>query len=112
MYEECVRQQEQYLYPYMSKKLAKTIEIICIVLCVEGGPGMAMYCPKRNSESMGSLIQQGKERVIGHPQLEYYENKKPRWLEPIQAYSLDFQGRVTLPSNKNFQLIRVSSLRQ
>jgi len=32
-------------------------------------------------------------------------NKQPYWLETIQAYSLDFRGRVTLPSNKNFQLI-------
>jgi hypothetical protein len=32
-------------------------------------------------------------------------NKQPYWLDSIQAYSLDFSGRVTLPSNKNFQLV-------
>jgi hypothetical protein len=31
-------------------------------------------------------------------------NKEPYWLESIMAYSLDFHGRVTLPSNKNFIL--------
>lgn len=32
-------------------------------------------------------------------------NKEPYWLDSIQAYSLDFKGRVTQPSNKNFQLL-------
>ncbi len=31
-------------------------------------------------------------------------NNEPYWLESIQAFSLDFGGRVVLPSNKNFQL--------
>lgn len=38
-----------------------------------------------------------KNFIVGH-------NKEPYWLETIHAYSLDFSGRVTLPSNKNFQL--------
>jgi hypothetical protein len=33
------------------------------------------------------------------------KNKEPYWLESIMEYSLDFHGRVTLPSNKNFILI-------
>jgi hypothetical protein len=33
------------------------------------------------------------------------KNKEPYWLESIMAYSLDFHGRVTLPSNKNFILM-------
>mmetsp|Transcript_11392 Transcript_11392/g.13055 ORF Transcript_11392/g.13055 Transcript_11392/m.13055 type:complete len:572 (-) Transcript_11392:253-1968(-) len=35
----------------------------------------------------------------------FASNREPYWLEQINAYSLDFQGRVTLPSNKNFQLV-------
>merc|ERR1712176_1214768 len=35
----------------------------------------------------------------------FASNREPYWLEQISAYSLDFQGRVTLPSNKNFQLV-------
>lgn len=37
--------------------------------------------------------------------LYFGKNKEPYWLESIQAYSLDFRGRVTLPSNKNLQLM-------
>ena len=36
--------------------------------------------------------------------LLFGQNKKPCWLQRIQAYSLDFHGRVTHPSNKNFQI--------
>ena len=38
------------------------------------------------------------------PELYFGRNKEPYWLESIMAYSLDFHGRVTLPSNKNFIL--------
>jgi tubby-related protein 1 len=31
-------------------------------------------------------------------------NKEPRWNESLGAYCLNFNGRVTLPSVKNFQL--------
>ena len=31
-------------------------------------------------------------------------NKAPRWNESLGAYCLNFNGRVTLPSVKNFQL--------
>lgn len=50
---------------------------------------------RRNSQSLQSL-ESGKF-ITG-------QNKEPYWLETIHAYSLDFGGRVTLPSNKNFQL--------
>jgi len=33
------------------------------------------------------------------------ENKKPNWNRQVGAYVLNFNGRVTLPSIKNFQLI-------
>ena len=50
-----------------------------------GGPSLT------SRESMGGLI--------------FGKNKEPYWLEQLMAYSLDFQGRVTLPSNKNFILL-------
>jgi len=34
------------------------------------------------------------------------ENKTPRWNERLRAYVLNFGGRVTLPSVKNFQLVQ------
>lgn len=32
-------------------------------------------------------------------------NKQPRWNESVRAYVLNFNGRVTVPSVKNFQLV-------
>lgn len=34
-------------------------------------------------------------------------NKPPRWNEQMQAYCLNFHGRVTQASVKNFQLVRI-----
>ena len=33
------------------------------------------------------------------------KNKTPRWHEELQCWCLDFQGRVTQASVKNFQLV-------
>lgn len=33
------------------------------------------------------------------------KNKDPRWHEQLQCWCLNFNGRVTLPSVKNFQLV-------
>jgi hypothetical protein len=45
------------------------------------------------------------------PGILFGKNKEPYWLESIMAYSLDFHGRVTLPSNKNFILMLPSGCR-
>jgi len=45
------------------------------------------------------------------PNILFGKNKEPYWLESIMAYSLDFHGRVTLPSNKNFILMVPSGSR-
>jgi hypothetical protein len=55
--------------------------------------------------SMSSILkQQDKDKPRDKISFLFGRNKEPYWLESIRAYSLDFQGRVTLPSNKNFQL--------
>lgn len=38
--------------------------------------------------------------------LDFLHNKSPRWNEQVGAYVLNFNGRVTMASVKNFQLIR------
>jgi len=63
-----------------------------------------VYRPKSKTDRMISLLRKGPEAVKNKGQLTFAHNKEPYWLESIQAYSLDFQGRVTQPSNKNFQL--------
>ena len=37
--------------------------------------------------------------------LQYLINKPPRWNEQVGAYVLNFNGRVTMASVKNFQLV-------
>jgi tubby and related proteins len=37
--------------------------------------------------------------------LTYLINKPPRWNEHVGAYVLNFNGRVTMASVKNFQLV-------
>ena len=37
------------------------------------------------------------------------ENKSPRWHEQLQCWCLNFRGRVTVASVKNFQLVATSS---
>lgn len=40
-----------------------------------------------------------------HTNLTYLINKPPRWNEQVGAYVLNFNGRVTMASVKNFQLV-------
>ncbi len=37
--------------------------------------------------------------------IQYLINKPPRWNEQVGAYVLNFNGRVTMASVKNFQLV-------
>lgn len=37
--------------------------------------------------------------------LAFLSNKTPRWNESTQSHCLNFGGRVSLPSIKNFQLV-------
>lgn len=47
------------------------------------------------------------QRIKDHSfrDLVYMINKPPRWNEQVQAYVLNFNGRVTMASVKNFQLV-------
>mmetsp|Transcript_9606 Transcript_9606/g.15739 ORF Transcript_9606/g.15739 Transcript_9606/m.15739 type:complete len:584 (-) Transcript_9606:97-1848(-) len=62
------------------------------------------YRPSVREETMAHVMQGPRQQIIDNENIKYGENREPSWLEAIQAYSLDFHGRVTLPSNKNFQL--------
>lgn len=52
------------------------------------------------SESILDLIKDRNFR-----DLKYLINKPPRWNEQVGAYVLNFNGRVTMASVKNFQLV-------
>ena len=44
--------------------------------------------------------------------LSFYENKKPHFDESLGAYTLDFDGRVTMASSKNYLLVSSHSLEE
>ncbi|CAL5009383.1 unnamed protein product [Urochloa decumbens] len=67
------------------------------------------FSSSRFSEASGVLLQdedggQAKERPL------VLHNKEPRWHEQLQCWCLNFRGRVTVASVKNFQLIAAPQL--
>lgn len=71
-----------------------------------GGEKWASKVYGNEHETLAQVLKRGVEHSQDvRDQVMFAKNKDPYWLEAIQAYSLDFQGRVTLPSNKNFQLL-------
>ena len=54
------------------------------------------------------MLSQWKSGKFDH--LSFYENKKPHFDEAIGAYTLDFDGRVTMASSKNYLLVSSHSL--
>ena len=59
-----------------------------------------VFQPRSDNER---ITQKFKERDLD--ELFYMINKPPRWNEQVGAYVLNFNGRVTMASVKNFQLI-------
>jgi tubby-related protein 1 len=63
---------------------------------------------KDNSGPLGesdSLVSRIKSRQFSREEVSCYINKPPRWNESIGGYVLNFGGRVTMASVKNFQLV-------
>ncbi|CAL1360842.1 unnamed protein product [Linum trigynum] len=63
-----------------------------------GGPGSDVS--STNSPSESPLVIPGS---IGEPLV--LKNRAPRWHEQLQCWCLNFRGRVTVASVKNFQLV-------
>ena len=55
------------------------------------------------SEANVDLLQRIKDRKFND--VTYMINKQPLWSEAVGAYVLNFYGRVTMASVKNFQLV-------
>ena len=49
------------------------------------------------------MVAKAKRRIM--KDLQYLINKPPRWNDQVGAYVLNFNGRVTMASVKNFQLV-------
>merc|ERR1719420_282527 len=60
-----------------------------------------VWQPKRADDSMISKYKENETSKMIQP-----TNKAPRWNEQVGAYVLNFSGRVTMASVKNFQLVQ------
>jgi tubby and related proteins len=61
----------------------------------------SLECPS-TQETWENALKTKFRRPIGPTTLR---NKSPRWHEHLQCWCLNFHGRVTVPSVKNFQLV-------
>eukprot|EP00884_Botryococcus_braunii_P018335 jgi/Botrbrau1/5185/Bobra.0172s0055.1 len=64
-------------------------------------------CVFRPDDGKGGLLEHQKRRE-GMERIDILRNKAPKWSEKLGAYCLNFNGRVTHASVKNFQLISPS----
>ena len=62
------------------------------------------FSSSRFSEISG-LAQQDEDSGQGKERPLVLRNKEPRWHEQLQCWCLNFRGRVTVASVKNFQLV-------
>jgi len=64
----------------------------------------ATWKPKLEKESMLSRYKSG-----DLASMHVLKNREPKWNEQVGAYVLNFNGRVTMASVKNFQLVKENS---
>ena len=84
------------------------------VMGMKGPRKMTVVLPSVQPD--GSRVQYSEEgeRILdrykkdaGSPNIMVYSNKKPKWNPSLGAYCLNFNGRVTEASVKNFQLAKI-----
>lgn len=68
-------------------------------------PLTASGAQEENSASCSSIQAKSKEPIGNTSEPLILENKSPRWHEQLQCWCLNFRGRVTVASVKNFQLV-------
>nr|pir hypothetical protein F10B5.4 - Caenorhabditis elegans [Caenorhabditis elegans] len=67
----------------------------------------AVRCPVRPIQDKHTLLE--RYRLNDLDSLKILSNKSPQWNDETQSYVLNFHGRVTQASVKNFQIIHQSS---
>ncbi|XP_073280272.1 tubby-like F-box protein 5 isoform X1 [Primulina huaijiensis] len=99
------------------RRLHCVIHSIPVSSIQEGGtaptPTSFPLCVDENTSS--PLIAKGSEpsthfsspNLLSMPEALVLKNKAPRWHEQLQCWCLNFRGRVTVASVKNFQLVAV-----
>jgi len=73
----------------------------CLVPLVRDNDTVAVWRPQKPVEGLLANY-----RAVCVEQMSVFCNRMPKWNEQLAAYVLNFNGRVTMPSVKNFQLVR------
>lgn len=71
-----------------------------MIPAIDKEDNICTWKPKLKGESMIEKYREGKKDMM-----LVFHNKEPKWNETVQAYVLNFNGRVDQASVKNFQLI-------
>lgn len=92
------------------KDSMKKYENCCVIyeknlFGLKGPRKMTVLFPSTDNEKMDqlSLLEKYKNEAV--KDLLVLENKSPQWNEETQSYVLNFSGRVTMASVKNFQIV-------
>jgi len=72
---------------------------VCVPRVREDGTRVVWRPVNKDDEMINKCKEQD------HTNLTYLINKPPRWNDQVGAYVLNFNGRVTMASVKNFQLV-------
>lgn len=62
-----------------------------------------LTCP--SSDETSSSADEDAEKTVSAPGYTVLKNKAPRWHEHLECWCLNFHGRVTVASVKNFQVV-------
>ena len=74
---------------------------VCINNVDDGGNPLKVWQPNKDDERMATCFRKETSDI---DKLVCLENKPPSWNDEVGAYVLNFNGRVTMASVKNFQL--------
>jgi tubby and related proteins len=101
------------IYHYLTGAIRKELAAVMYAANVLGsrGPRKMQVAIPAVHEDGTSLPRNPNDEILTHikeknlRELVYLINKPPRWNEQVGAYVLNFNGRVTMASVKNFQLV-------
>lgn len=77
---------------------------VCISGVDDSGEALKVFQPATDTDDR--MVTYFKDESKDHDKLVCLENKPPSWNNEVGAYVLNFNGRVTMASVKNFQLCK------
>ncbi|RRT39140.1 hypothetical protein B296_00047882 [Ensete ventricosum] len=71
-----------------------------------------LQCPSAAHDTDTTTEEDSSKPKAHNPRVTILRNKAPRWHEHLQCWCLNFHGRVTVASVKNFQLVATADASQ